>query len=216
LRVVDLTRSLGPSTRVYPGDPPVRVRIVATLEKEGYLNREVCMGEHSGTHVDAPAHMVPGGATVDSLPVDRLVAPALVLDVSNACGPVTWREIMLALRRRAAEPPGRGWYLILKTGGGCRSIAVDLAEAMVKLGMYGLGVDAPSPDEEPYPVHRILLSNGLAIVEGLDVPSWLDGRTVTLVVAPLKIEGGSGAPARVLAILDGGELGKKLLQAERG
>ena len=208
LRVVDLTKPLGPETRVYPGDPPVRVKTISTLDSGGFYNREICMSEHAGTHVDAPAHMVAGGQAIDSIEASRLVAPALILDVSNACGPITWREIILSTRRRAAEPPGQGWFLVLKTGGGCRSVAVDLAEAMVRLGMQGLGVDAMSPDEEPYPVHRILLSNGLLIIENMDIPSWLDGRTVTLIVAPLKISGGSGAPARVLAILDGGRLGK--------
>ncbi len=213
MKIVDLTRPLGPGSRVYPGDPPFRARTVATLESDGYYNREVCMSEHASTHIDAPAHMVQGGATAEELPLEKLVAPAVVLDLANACGPVTPRELVLAARRRRAELPGRGWWLLLRIGGGCRTVAVETAEWIAGNGLAGLGVDAPSPDEEPYPVHRVLLPAGVLILENLDIPAWLDGQTVTLIAAPLPLEGGSGAPARVYALLDNGELGKKLLAA---
>ncbi|KSW11478.1 hypothetical protein CF15_01100 [Pyrodictium occultum] len=208
LRVVDLTRPLGPGTPVYPGDPPVMVETVAVIPRDGFYNRRVCLGEHSGTHVDAPAHMVEGGAPVDSVEASRLIAPALAMDLSNACGAVSSREIIAGLRLRRLPLPRRGWYLLLRIGRGCRSVSVEAAEWMARLGLGGLGVDAPSPDGPPYPVHRVLLSSGAVIVENLEIPRWLDGEKVTLIVAPLRLSGGSGAPARVYALLDGGRAGE--------
>lgn len=210
MRLVDLTRPLGPGSRVYPGDPPFRARTVASIEQQGYYNREVCMSEHISTHIDAPAHMIPGGDTVDKLQPARLIAPAVVFDLANACGPVTPRELVLASRRRRAQLPREGWWLLLRIGGGCRTVAVETAEWMVRNRLAGLGVDAPSPDEEPYPVHRALLSAGIPILENLAIPPWLDGHTVTLIVAPLPLEEGSGAPARVYALLDNGRLGEQI------
>ncbi|ALL00233.1 putative metal-dependent hydrolase [Pyrodictium delaneyi] len=210
LRIVDLTRPLSPETRVYPGDPPVRIEAIADIEKDGYYNRLLHVHEHVGTHVDAPAHMIQGGATIDMLEPARLVAPAVVMDLSNACGPVTSREIIAALRLRRLPLPQNGWYLLLRIGGGCRSISIDAAEWMVRMKLAGLGVDAASPDGPPYNVHRVLLSSNMLIIENLNIPSMLDGEIVTIVVAPLLVKGGSGAPARVYALLDGGRLGKWL------
>ena len=210
LRIVDLTQPLGPETRVYPGDPPVRVETIAEIGRDGYYNRVLHIHEHVGTHVDAPAHMIEGGATIDLIEPTRLVAPAIVMDLSNACGAVTSREILTALRLRRLPLPREGWYLLLRIGGGCRSISVEAAEWMARQRLGGLGVDAASPDGPPYSVHRILLSSGVVIVENLHIPGWLDGEKVTVMVAPLPVRGGSGAPARVYALLDGGRLGEWL------
>ena len=167
LRIVDLTHPLSPETRVYPGDPPVRIKTIADIEKDGYYNRLLHVHEHAGTHVDAPAHMIEGGATIDSIEPAKLVAPAAVMDLSNACGPVTSRELITALRLRRLPLPREGWYLLLRIGGGRRSISVDAAEWMAMMKLGGLGIDAASPDGPPYNVHKVLLSNGMVIVENL-------------------------------------------------
>jgi len=62
-------------------------------------------------------------------------------------------------------------------------------------------VDSPSPDREPYPVHRVLLGSGVLIVENLVLPGVVRNKLVDVIVAPLKIEGATGSPARVLALL---------------
>jgi len=214
LRVVDLTLPLGRGTPVYPGDPPVLVERRACVEVDGYQASLVVMGDHSGTHVDAPAHFIAGGDTVDSIPPQRLVGPAVALDFSWK-GPgdsVSRRELEEALEASGARP-GPGWFVLLSFGWDSRrgtpewlrhpSISEEAAALLASMGVGGVGVDTPSPDHPPYPVHRLLLGRGILIVENLAGLQRLAGRVFTLVVAPLPLEGAGGAPARVLALLPG-------------
>ena len=196
MRVLDLSRPIGPGTRVYPGDPRPEFRVIAEIGRDGYYNRLVALHEHIGTHVDAPAHMVPGGATVDSIPASRLVAPALALRFT---GKATAEGLVERLKRHGGPAALEGSYLLLDVP----EAAVDatVAELLVEHGALGLGVTAMSPDAPPYPVHRTLLSAGLIIIENLALPGELLEKRFTIVIAPLPLQGGSGAPARVYALL---------------
>jgi len=204
-RILDLTRPLGPGARIYPGDPGFEAEAYAQHGRDGFYARRVCMPEHVGTHVDAPLHFVPGGVDAAGLPLWRLVAPARAVAAPEGRGAVEWGGVLEALRGCGLGAPGRGEWLVVATRG--RLLAVSVAEALASLGAAGLAVDSMSPDEEPYPVHRVLLAAGVPILENVLVPGELLCRRFTLVAAPLPLEGGSGAPARVYAVLDGGRLG---------
>jgi arylformamidase len=213
--VVDLSAPLGPETPRYPGDPPVIVSRRSCVEVDGYYTSLVVMGDHSGTHVDAPAHFYSGGATVERLPASKLYARGVALDFTwkGELEPVTREELLDALRGVGVEP-GPGWYVLLAFGwdsvGGEAwlrhpYLAVDAAGLLADMGVEGVGVDTPSPDHPPdYPVHRLLLGRGIVIVENLRGLRRLAGRVFRLVVAPIPLVGASGAPARVLAILGEG------------
>ena len=196
MRVLDLTRPISPETRVYPGDPKPQFQTIAEIGRDGYYNRLVTLHEHTGTHVDAPAHMVPGGATIDAIPANRLVAPALALGFT---GRVTADKLVERLEPHGGPGILEGAYLLLDTPEA--GVDPSAAELLVKHGALGLGVTAMSPDAPPYPVHRILLGAGLIIVENLALPRELLGKRFTIVIAPLPLQGGSGAPARVYALL---------------
>ena len=83
--VIDLTAPLSPQTVLWPGLPPVRAEGLFQLERDGFYARVLTLPEHSGTHLDAPAHFVADGARVEQLPAERLVAPCAVLDVREQC-----------------------------------------------------------------------------------------------------------------------------------
>ncbi len=210
-RLVDLTmriRSL--SMPVYPGDPaPVRGSL-ARLESEGFEAGFWVLHEHVGTHVDAPAHFVPSGATVEELSLEDLQGPGAVLDFSwKPPGSVIGREEILEALRRGYLGAWRGWVVLVYTGYSelagspewLRHPVLDpgAARLLVELGVKLLGVDAPSPDREPYEVHRILLSRGVPIVENLVGLDRLLGRRFYFAVYPLPLEGASGSPARAVA-----------------
>jgi arylformamidase len=193
--IIDISRPIGPDTPVWPGDPPVVVEPVARLEAGDPAGvSRLALGTHTGTHVDPPAHFIPGGATVDALALDVLVGPAVVADVI-AAGPVD-RAALESL----ALPDGTT-RLLLKTGADCGALTADGAQWLVDRGVSLVGADTLSiePETLDYPVHRTLLGAGVVIVEGLDL------RTVTpgpyqLVCLPLRIAGGDGAPARAVLI----------------
>ncbi len=212
-RIVDLTMPLGPETPVYPGDPPVIVSRRTCIEADGYYTSTVFMGDHSGTHVDASAHFLKDGATIDRLPPRKLYAWGVALDFTSKkpMEPMEGRELLDALESAGARV-GPGWYVLVAFGWDSMRgperfrhpyLARDAAEALVKLGVEGLGVDTPSPDHPPdYPVHRLLLGQGIVIVENLAGLRRVLGRAFRLVVAPIPLVGAGGAPARVFAVLE--------------
>lgn len=183
MALYDLTHPLGPSTPVYPGDPPVEVRLWSDLSRgEAYTLRELRLGSHSGTHVDAPAHLLPGGMTLDRAPLELWKGRALLLDLEAL--PST---DLTGVRR-------------LLIAGAPEGLPREEARRIAEAGPVLVGVDGPSVDraqDEELRNHLLLLGAGIVLVENLrlaGVPrGW--GRIYCL---PLLIPGGDGAPARVL------------------
>ncbi len=192
MRIIDITLPLGPDTPVYPGDPPVEVtRLREAGAGDAFALSRVTLGSHSGTHVDPPAHFLPGGLTVDALPLAPFIGPALVADVARG-RPVTAADLAPFL------PAAR---LLLRSGG--MPLTPAAARAVVTAGVRLVGVDGLSvaPAEAPGEVHRILLAAGVVIVEGLALAGVRPGR-YTLICLPLKLQDGDGAPARAVLIAD--------------
>jgi len=206
--VIDISRPLDADTAVWPGDPPVAVEPVARVERGDVASvSRLTLSTHAGTHVDPPAHFVPGGATVDILPLDVLVGPAVVVDLSGA-GPIDAARLAAAgLDDGEAGGDGAGRRLLFRTGAADEvptaegALTPDGAEWLVERGVRLVGADTLSiePASDSYPVHRILLGAGVVIVEGLDLFGVTPGR-YRLACLPLRIAGGDGAPARAVLI----------------
>lgn len=211
MRVLDLTRPLGPATPVPDIHPPVRVRPVRTVAEHGSAVEEVCFGSHAGTHVDAPGHFLEGGAGVSGLPLQTLVGPARVLDVRRAPGGVIG-PAALAPYADLVQPGAR---VLLRTdwdpapGGSFFEGFPALDEAgarwLVRRGVALVGLDTPSPgplDERGRAVHRILLGAGMVLVESLRGLGALGTEPFTLAVLPLALDGCNGSPCRAVAMLE--------------
>ena len=190
--IIDLSIPLGEDTPVYPGDPEVKVKPWAFIDRDGYYMNALRLGEHSGTHVDAPAHFIPGGKTVDELPLEKFIGEAFVIDVRGGEGTIKLDEL-----------PDSGYYnriVLLLTGG--RELSPEAALFIVAEGAKAVGTDAMSIGDET--VHTILLTAEVPVFENLD-PTGLEqliGKTFTFIGIPLKIEGGSGSPVRAVAVLE--------------
>jgi arylformamidase len=199
--IIDISRPIGPDTPVWPGDPPVVVERVARVEAGDPADvSRLQLGTHTGTHVDPPAHFLPGGVTVDELPLDVLVGPAVVADLTGV------PSIDPRALERLGLPAGTV-RLLLKTGREAAATAADGALSaegarwLVDRGFLLVGADTLSvePATDAYPVHRLLLGAGVVLVEGLDLASVAAG-PYQLVCLPLRITGGDGAPARAVLI----------------
>ena len=169
---------------------------------------------HVGTHVDAPRHMVEGGATIDELPLSRFTGPGVVLDVAREePEPITVAELDAA--DGEIQP---GDVLLVRTGWGDRYgedgyqrypwLADGVGEWLLDREIRLLAVDTPSPDRpremrpadwDAYPVHRALLPAGVLIAEHLSIPAALSGARIDVFGFPLRLRGGDGAPARFVA-----------------
>ena len=165
------------------------------------------LGAHTGTHVDAPAHFVEGGAGVDSLDLDTLWGPALVVEELEA-------DCLTAdVIEKLSIPPGTERVLFHTRNSGrwargeCEfaedyvAITEDGARWLVERGVRLVGVDylSVAPFEATTPTHQVLLQAGVVIVEGLNLSSIAPG-TYQFICLPLKIVGGDGAPARAILI----------------
>jgi kynurenine formamidase len=229
-RIVDLSQPLGERTVLWPGSPPVSFEGVAEIAEIGYFARGFSSPEHGGTHLDAPAHFVDGGDGADALDAERLVVRGWMLDVAARCADDPGSEIGAAEieefehRHGAIEPGGA---LLLRTGWDARrddpdaffgtgqgpgsgmcfpGFAPSAADFLVVRGAVGIGIDTLSVDPgaaTEFPVHRITLPAGLWHLEGLVGLGQLPPSGFTLFVGAVPLVGASGAPARVLAMLDG-------------
>lgn len=200
---IDLSVAIRPGMVHYPGDPGVALRYAKHLDRgDAATVSELALGVHTGTHVDAPVHFLRGAPGVDALALDDLIGPARVIDVPD-------RERITA-RDLAPAEIARGERLLVRTrnsaGAWARDafvadyahLEVDAARLLAERRVRLIGIDYLSiggGDDGPE-VHRILLSAGVVIVEGLDLAP-VDAGTYDLVCMPIKIAGGDGAPARV-------------------
>jgi kynurenine formamidase len=225
-RIVDLSHPLTERMPVYPGGTLLSARVMGTVEKNGYYIRDFTVGEHTGTHVDAPAHFAAGAKTVDQLPVESLAGPAAVVDVSakaaqNADYEVTVQDIEAWERQHGALGPRHlvlirtGWasrwpdeqrYLNADASGVMHFPGVSLAASQLLNArqVRAIGIDTLSTDPGPsttFAQHRHFLGGGGYHIENLADLSALPAEGAYVVVQPVSVQGGSGSPARVLAFL---------------
>ncbi|AEI42096.1 cyclase family protein [Paenibacillus mucilaginosus] len=158
----------------------------------------ISLDAHTGTHLDAPLHMLPGGEKIEAIPLGDLIGPARVLDLTGAEDGITRQD----LEPFAIQP---GEWILLKTKNSYTDewrddfiyVKQDGAEYLAGLGIKGVGVDGLGIErsQEGYPTHRTLMRSGVLILEGLRLKE-VSGGSYFFVLAPLKLEGIEAAPAR--------------------
>ncbi len=218
-RIIDCTITLAPGI----GNPMFRKVHFAPFhvhEVHRRSNADLYMAIHTATHIDAPYHFVPGGTTIDRVPLDQLVGEGVLFRVE----PLALPRHRFSVAELAGAAPGRalrGRIAVVATGWSNRAFADPvryfgesptlspeaarwLADEGVKAVVLDSGTDAPEPvpvPDQALPVHHILLERGIPIVENCtDLVKIPDGGH-TLFAIPLKLEAESGAPARVFALV---------------
>ena len=214
--IADLSQSFANGMPHASTIPAPSFEQVKSIERDGLSVTQLSVATHIGTHLDAPSHFIEGGGTIDRVPLDTLVGPALVVSVHKPAGEEITAEDLSAAE--AEVSPGDA--LLLRTGWGAKFgtdeylhhpyLSRDAAEWILDHGLRLVGLDTVTPDmpghlrpeDFDFPVHHILLGNGVVIAENLFLEEVV-GRRFTLFVGSLKIAGGDGAPARVLAVFEG-------------
>lgn len=212
MQIFDLTHPLSPDTPVYPGvDPPVFVTGF-TIEEHGFTQKKITMFTHTGTHVDAPSHILPNGKTLDLIPVEKFCGPAVVLDLTKLGRSVIEQEDLAPFEAEIAQNEFvillTGWNRLWGKSEFFKNFPVPSLEAakwLTGFGLKGLGTDAISvdtADSTDFPVHQILLGQEMVIIENLTNLDNLVGKPFFLSVLPLPIETASGCPVRAVAFTD--------------
>lgn len=208
----DLSQPFGPGMDHSTALAPPRFEPELTVRDDGAAATRFEAPTHAGTHVDAPAHVIEDGATLDDLPLDAFAGEAVVLDVPCEAA----RELGADDLRSGGEVRD-GDVALVHTGWGARQgtegyyeypwLSAAAADWLLDCGVRLLGTDTLSPDrpralrsgrDDPYPVHRRLLGAGVPIAENLRLEA-VAGERVEVVGFPLRVEGGDGAPARFVA-----------------
>ncbi len=204
--------------------PSITVTLEHKIAVDGFNAEHVKLTTHSGTHIDAPFHFVPGAETVDQLPLEHFFAPALTLDFQSKTpkSSINAVDLQSALRERTVV----GFVVLLKTGWGDRReftkeyleqypyLTGDGAEFLVAKGVKGVGTDCLSiggfAKGEGPPAHNALLGAKKLIVEDLYIPdALLDGNVRWFAAFPIKMMGASAAWTRAIA-WDAGEFSAQL------
>lgn len=226
-RILDLSYSINASLPRWPGDKRVfEARVNATVKKHGYFTRSFWMLEHYGTHLDAPIHFPPGKTPVDHIPPEKLFGPAVVLDVCKESGKDPDYRLSVGCVTRWEKKHGRiprGAIVLLRTGWTSRwpnekryrnmdrrgvmhfpGFSVESVRLLIHRRVSGLGIDTMNVDygaSRDFAVHTLALGAGLYHLENLADLRRLPESGAFLVVAPIKLQGGSGGPCRVFALL---------------
>lgn len=215
--IIDLSMMLSPATTPPLDYPHVTVEPLRSHEQDNFQSGKICMAIHTGTHVDAPFHFYRDGTPIDQVSLERLVGPGRVVDLREKVGSEEFITVEHLEAAGLADREGvRGLRLLLYTGWAERhwdedslySLAPHLdekaGEYLRDLAIAALGVDFPVDPGVPFPVHLILLAAGIPLIENIVNLAGLVGRDFTLIAAPVKLVGGDGSPARVLALVPDG------------
>ena len=232
--LVDLSHSYGENTLYWPTSPTAfeKEQLAYGISEGGwfYSAYSVCTPEHGGTHIDAPMHFAAGGISTEKIPLESLLAQAVVIDVSNKAaadrnyrltaedvaafekehGEISAGTIVLMRTDWSEHWPDAVAYLGDNTPGDASKLqfpgfgaeATKILTEERKVAM--LGVDTASVDygkSQDFIVHRIGAAQGVANLENLTNLDQLPATGATIIALPMKIEGGSGGPARVVALV---------------
>lgn len=203
-KIIDVTVPLSADLPTFPGDPPFELQVTHRLQDgQGYNVSRISLGSHTGTHIDAPYHFIADGVTVDELPLEILMGKVRVVDLGG-------RDVVERADLEAHDlRDDLRLFIKTRNSGQLRQRAFqedyvyltpDAATCLAQIGIKLVGFDYLSIEKfgsREYLAHRALLEAGVVIVEGLDL-SEVEPDEYDMVCLPLRIQGGDGAPARVV------------------
>ncbi len=223
--LIDLTHTLDENTPSWDGSCGFKHEIKSDYDCSSAVQfrvQQIKMNAGIGTHLDAPAHCVPGACTIDELQLSDLIAPCAVIDVSQSAHErysVSPEDIRDFEKNHGAINPGT--FIMIKTGWErfwsdsakyhnnhfFPSVSNAAAELLLERRIVGLGIDTLSPDrpEDGYPVHATLLGAGKYIIENAANLSKLPAKGSFILALPIKIKGGTEAPMRLIGLIDQGD-----------
>lgn len=211
MKYLDLTRKIEQGCPVFPGSPNVKLSQAAEMTQDGYRETLLHFGSHTGTHMDAPAHVMQEGRFLDSYPTDRFFGKGIMLDVRGFAK----NEISVSHLLLQDEGIKKADYLLFYTGWQQRwgskeyfedypTLSLEAAQYIGEQKKRGIGFDAPSPDpvkSSALPIHHLLLKQDVLLIENLCHLDLLPNTLFTITLLPLLFAYADGAPVRVVALV---------------
>ncbi len=205
-RLIDISVPLHPALPLWPGSKPVHIERVMNLADGDAANvSQLYIDVHSGTHIDAPLHFLPKGASTDEIPLDKLIGPCWVADF-------TGKKCIAAEDLEAAGIPKDTHRLLCKTDNSrywkdfdqpfrydfC-ALTLDAAHWVVQRGIWLVGIDCHSIQlyDDPFDTHVVLLEREVVILESLNLLDAAQG-SYELLCLPLRVRDLEGVPVRAV------------------
>lgn len=213
MKFIDLTQKISTQMPVYPGTEPPEFSYPCTIEENGFTEMEMRIYTHTGTHVDSPAHLFKGKPTLDLLPIEHFVGPAMVIDCSHLTKgeKISPNHLSPILNKLVGVD-----FVLFYTGWSKKwgqsayfkdfpALSQEVAQMLSESNLKGVGIDAISVDpvsSQQLSVHKALLSQNIIIIENLTNLDILVNQIFTFSCFPLKIVGVDGSPVRAVAHLE--------------
>jgi arylformamidase len=201
MKIFDVSLPIYEGMPVYKNKPEKQPEF-NTAQNGHVTETRISMDVHTGTHVDAPLHMVPGGDTIETLPIEKLVRKAKVFDLTNANGFISAEDL-------TDKNIQKDDFVLFKTKNSWDIefnfefiyVNSEAAKVLAEIGVAGVGIDALGVEraQENHPTHKQLFQNNVIIIEGLQLKEVPEGEYL-MVAAPLKIRGLDASPARIVLI----------------
>lgn len=210
MKITDLTQIISPNMPVFPGDEKPFLKRKAILEKDGFREMEISLSTHTGTHIDAPAHILENGPFLDNMNVGHFIGKAVIIDFSKMDETLIETDFLKSHEERIKTVD----FVVIKTGwsrywgeesyySGFPSLSEEAAEWLAEFNLKGVGIDAISIDDiesTTLRVHKKLLSKNIIIIENMTNLDSVCEDEFLLSVMPLKVENADGSPVRAVSI----------------
>ena len=211
MHIIDLSHIIAPGMPVYPGTQPPVITTDCTLEKHGFMEKKIAFYSHTGTHMDAPAHLLENGPTLDQFPVSQFHGQAFLLRLDGRRTPEIGTSLLephaAAIRGSDFLLIQTGWNRLWGTPGYFEAFPVltqTAADWIAGCGLKGVGIDAVSVDPvdtTEYAVHKRLLGSTMVIVENLANLDSIPADRFLFSCFPLRFEQADGSPVRAVAFV---------------
>ena len=193
MKIYDISQEVF-GCKVFPGDPAPKKNVLNSIEVGGLYNlSEFSMCAHNGTHVDAPFHFINDGKSIDAIDLTSFVGMAYVSEQRGVLSADDALSIIKKAREHSAEAAKR---ILIK---GDAEVSAEAARVFASSNIFLLGNESQTvgPENAPMEVHKILLSAGAVLLEGIRLASVSDG-VYFLNAAPLNLFGADGSPCRAI------------------
>ena len=209
MKIIDLTHVINPDITVFPG---MEKPIFKEIEIDGYREKKLTMYSHTGTHIDAPFHIIKNTKTLDEFPIDKFYGKALMVDVKGLTGQFITKDFLMTYQSRLKDKSfvifNSGWSLKWKDDDYFKdfpTLTVEAANYLASFNLNGIGLDMISldkVDDETLPNHHIVLQKDILIIENLTNLDRISSEEFYFQCFPLKIERADGSPIRAVAFVD--------------
>jgi kynurenine formamidase len=213
MKVIDLTHTISETMPVYPGTERPKLDIANTYEKHGFKETLLTMFSHTGTHMDAPAHLFLNRPSLDSFPIEQFIGKGLVIDCSDL---QEGQRITMDYIDKVREKADQAEFILFYTGwnkywgsdlyfGNYPYITGRVAEYLIQSKKKGVGLDLIGIDpigDDNLTIHRKLLAEtDMVIIENLTCLEMIGDELFTFCALPIKFNNSDGAPIRAIAMI---------------